>query len=257
LESCKEGIALLDPLAKSAPGDTEVQRLIATTEGSYANALRLAREPQEAAQQARLAVESFDRLEALAPSNAEYRRLASSAGTILALSLAATGDNSGSQAAFRKSVESMELAIEIDPADLRSPLRLAVTLLAFSKRLQQTGDPAAAHQTAQEALTLLERATLKPSAGAVEWNEYADALLKVGQPDLVQPAKALQLAQNAVAVTKRNNPFFLDTLAWAYFRSGDATRAAETEREAIGLLPAGATGGLHDELQRGLETFTK
>jgi tetratricopeptide (TPR) repeat protein len=175
----------------------------------------------------------------------------------LALSLAATGDNTGSQAAFRKSVASMEIAIEIDPADLGSPLRLAVTLLAFSKRLQQTGDSASAHQTAQDALALLERATQKPSASAVEWNEYADALLKVEQPDLVQPAKALLLAQNAVAATHRTNPFFLDTLAWAYYRSGEATKAAETEREALNLLPAGATGGLHDELQSGLATFTK
>jgi eukaryotic-like serine/threonine-protein kinase len=257
LDSCREGIAMLVPLAKAAPQDAEVQRLIATTEASYGNALRLSRKPQEAAQQARLAVESFDRLEALAPSNAEYRRLASSAGTILALSLAATGDNAGSQAAFRKSVQSMEVAIEIDPADLGSPLRLAVTLLAFSKRLQQSGDQASAHQTAQDALALLERATQKTSAGAVEWNEYADALLKVEQPDLLQPAKALHLAQNAVAATNRTNPFFLDTLAWAYFRSGDAPKAAETERDALRLVPADAKGGLHDELQHGLETFTK
>jgi tRNA A-37 threonylcarbamoyl transferase component Bud32/tetratricopeptide (TPR) repeat protein len=257
LDACQEGIAILVPLAKLAPEDAEVQRLIATTEASYGNALRLSRKPQDAAQQARLALQSFDRLEALAPSNAEYRRLASSAGIILALSLAATGDNAGSQEAFRKSVQSMEVAIEIDPADLGSPLRLAVTLLAFSKRLQQNGDKASAHQTAQEALNLLEQATEKPSAGAVEWNEYADALLKVDQPDLLQPAKALQLAQNAVAATKRSNPFFLDTLAWAYFRSGDAPKAAATERDALRLLPSGATGGLHDELQHGLDTFTK
>jgi tRNA A-37 threonylcarbamoyl transferase component Bud32 len=257
LESCQEGIAMLVPLAKSTPQDAEVQRLIATTEASYGNALRLSRKPQDAAQQARLALESFDRLEALAPSNAEYRRLASSAGIVLALSLAAAGDNLGSQEAFRKSVQSMEIAIEIDPADLGSPLRLAVTLLAFSKRLKQNGDQASAHQTALDALNLLERATQKPSAGAVEWNEYADALLKVDQPDLIQPAKALHLAENAVAATNRTNPFFLDTLAWAYFRSGDAPKAAETERDALRLLPSGAKGGLHDELQHGLETFTQ
>jgi len=257
LDSCQEGIAILGPLAKSAPQDAEILRLIASTEASYGNALRLSRKPQDAAQQSRLAIESFDRLEALAPSNAEYRRLASSAETILALSLAATGDNSGSQEAFRKSVQSMEIAVEIDPADLASPLRLAVTLLAFSKHLQQAGDNASAHQTAQDALALLERTAQKPSAGAVEWNEYADALLKVDQPDLLQPAKALHLAQNAVAATNRTNPFFLDTLAWAYFRSGDAPKAAETESDALRLLPAGVKGGLHDELQRGLETFTK
>ena len=93
----------------------------------------------------------------------------------------------------------MQIAVEIDPTDLGSPLRLAVTLLAFSRRLQQTGDKTSAHQAAQDALNLLERATEKPSAGAVEWNEYADALLKSDQPDLVEPAKALQLAQRAVA----------------------------------------------------------
>lgn len=257
LESCQEGIAILSPLAKAAPQDAGVLHLIATTEASYGNALRLSRKPQDAAQQARLAVESFGQLEALAPSNAEYRRLASSAETILALSLAAAGDNAGSQDAFRKSVQSMQIAIEIDPTDLGSPLRLAVTLLAFSRRLQQTGDKTSAHQAAKDALDLLERATQKPSAGPVEWNEYADALLKADQSDLLQPAKALQLAQKAVAATNRTNPFFLDTLAWAYFRSGDAPKAAETERDALRLLPPEAKGGLHDELQHGLETFTK
>jgi tRNA A-37 threonylcarbamoyl transferase component Bud32 len=257
LESCREGIAILVPLASSAPQDAEVLRLIATTEASYGNALRLSRMPQDAVQQARLAIESFQRLEALAPSNAEYRRLASSAETILALSLAATGDNSGSQDAFRKSVQSMQIAVEIDPADLGSSLRLAVTLLAFSRRLGQAGDKTAARQAAHDALDLLERAAQKPSAGAVEWNEYADALLKVDQPDLLQPAKALQLAQKAVAATNRTNPFFLDTLAWAYFRSGDPSKAVETERDAFRLLPPGAKGGLYDELQRSMETFTK
>ena len=89
----------------------------------------------------------------------------------------------------------------------------------------------------------------------MEWNEYADALLKVDWPDLLQPAKALGLAQSAVSSTHRTNPFFLDTLAWAYFRTGNTPKAAETEREAIGLLPADAKGGLHDELDRGLNTF--
>jgi len=48
-----------------------------------------------------------------------------------------------------------------------------------------------------------------------------------------------QALQNAVAATHRNNPFFLDTLAWAYFRTGDASKAADTERDALRLLPAG------------------
>ncbi|HEV2447077.1 MAG TPA: hypothetical protein VGS58_14195, partial [Candidatus Sulfopaludibacter sp.] len=255
LEACQEGISTLAPLAKASPDDVEVQRLIAVTQASYANALRLSRKPADAAVQAKLAVESLGRLELLAPNNAEYRRLASTAETILAGSLAASGDAAASLEAFRRSVHSMEVAIEIDPSDLGSPLRLAVTLRAFSQRLTAAGNKDAGHQAAQEAVRLLQETAEKPGAGAVEWNEYADALLKVEWPDLVQPAKALQLAQNAVSATKRTNPFFLDTLAWAYFRNGDAPKAAQTEREALGLLPADAKGGLHDELDRGLSTF--
>jgi tetratricopeptide (TPR) repeat protein len=255
LDACREGIATLSPLAKAAPEDIDLQRLIASTQGSYANALRFSKQPLEAAAQAKLALESLRRLESMAPSNAEYRRLSSTAETILAASLAASGDNAASMEAFRRAVHSMEVAIEIDPSDLGSPLRLAVTLMAFSRRLAATGDNTGGHDTAAEALQLLNQTAQKPGAGPVEWNEYADALLKVDWPDLRQPAKALQLAQNAVSSTNRKNPFFMDTLAWALYRAGDAPKAAETEREALGLLPQDAKGGLHEELDRGLTTF--
>lgn len=254
-QACQEGIATLTPLAGKSPDDVKVQRLIATTEASYANALRLSKQPQDAEQHARLAIESLERLEVLAPNNAEYRRLASSSETILAGSLAASGNLPASLEAFRRSVQSMEAAIEIDPNDLGSALRLSVTLLAFSRRLAASGSKDEAHDAAKEALQLLERTSQRPGAGAVEWNELADALLKVEWPDLHQWPKALQLAQNAVSATGRKNPFFLDTLAWAWFRNGSASRAVETEREALGLLPAGSKGGLQDELTRGLKTF--
>jgi tRNA A-37 threonylcarbamoyl transferase component Bud32 len=255
MEACREGIATLAPLAKSSPNEIEIQRAIATTETAYANALRLSGNAGEAAQQAAAGKAAFDRLQTLAPSNAEYRRLASTNETILAASLAASGDQQGSLDAFRRSVHAMEIALEIDPADLNSPLRLAVTLLGFSRRLAAGGNKTAAHDAAGQAVRLLDQTASRPGAGPVEWNEYADALLKTDFPDLTQPAKALQLARNAVAATNRKNPFFLDTMAWAYFRTGDPAKAAETEREALSLVPADAKGGLHDELQHGLDAF--
>ena len=50
---------------------------------------------------------------------------------------------------------------------------------------------------------------------------------------------------------------FLDTLAWAYFRNGDAPSAIRTEREALLLVAAGnALGqGLRSELEQGLAQF--
>lgn len=255
LEACQEGIAALTPLGRTLGDNVEVQRHVAVTEASYANALRLSGKPRDAAAQVKLGLESLRKLQSLAPSNAEYRRLASSAETILAVSLAATGDIPGSLDAFDRAIRSMEIAIEIDPSDLGSPLRLAGTLLAFSRRLAQGTEKARAHDAAREAMRLLQQTAGKSNAGAVEWNEYADALLKVDWPDLQSPGKALQLAENAVASSKRQNPFFLDTLAWAYFRTGNAPKAVETERDALRLLPPDAKGGLHDELAHGLESF--
>jgi len=255
IAACKEGIAALTAISDANRDDVETQHLIAATHGSYANALRLSGNSKEAAGEARAALQALDRLQALAPNNMEYRRLSASIGTILANILASSGDQQGSLEAFRNSVHAMEIALEIDPSDLNSPLRLAVTLLGFSRRLAKTGDQAAAHASAAEAMGLLERTVSRPGAGPVEWNEYADAALKVGFKDLAQPAKALQLAQQAVEATQRKNPFFLDTLAWAYYETGSPSTAAETERAALSLVPAEAKGGLHDELQRGLETF--
>jgi tetratricopeptide (TPR) repeat protein len=256
VDACREGIGTLESLVKDAPDDIEARRTIATAETAYANALRLTGKPLDAVKQGEAAMASFDRLRALAPSNAEYRRLAASNGMVLAATLAATGDSERSLAVFRESVHSMEVALEIDPSDLNSPLRLAVTLLAFSRRLAAAGNQSAAHDAASEALRLLSVTATRSTAGAVEWNEYADALLKAGFPDLTQPQKALELAQNAVAATSRKNPFFLDTLAWAYFRTGEAAKAAATESEALALVPADAKGGLHDELRQGLDVFT-
>ena len=257
IEACQEGIATLAPLAREAPADIEVQRTIAATETSYANALRLTGKPSDSVKQGEAAMELLDRLQALAPSNAEFRRLAGSNGMVLASALAAAGDSRRSLEVFRRSVHAMEIALEIDPSDLNSPLRLAVTLLAFSRHLTAAGDQSAAHDAAAEALHLLGETATRSGAGPVEWNEYADALLKAGFPDLTQPQKALDLAGKAVAATDRKNPFFLDTMAWAYYRTGDAGKAAATEREALALVPADAKGGLHGELQRGLDVFSQ
>jgi serine/threonine protein kinase/tetratricopeptide (TPR) repeat protein len=255
IETCRDAIATLSPLAQTLPDDLDVQRLLGSTHASYANALRLSGKPRDAAAQAAAGLEVLRKLQSMAPSNAEYRRLSASAESILAGSLAAAGDVAGSSAAFGRAIRATEIAVEIDPSDLGSSLRLAGTLLAFSRRLAQSGDHVRARDSAQEALRLLQLTAEKPGAGPVEWNEYADALLKTDPPELRNPAKALRLAGDAVSATKRRNPFFLDTLAWAYFRTGDSAKAVDTEREALQLVPADAKGGLHDELAQGLSGF--
>jgi tetratricopeptide (TPR) repeat protein len=254
-DACQEGISILQPIAAAAPNDVQVQRSLARIEGAYGNALRMSQKPKEAETHVRAALQSLAHLEQLAPNNAEYRRMASAAESVLAMAMASAGDLAGSLDAYRRSAQAMRVALEIDPGDLSSALRLAVTLFSLSGKLAATGNQAGARDAAAQALQLFEETAEKPAAGVVEWNEYANALLKVQWPDLRQESKALELAQKAVSATARKNPFVLDTLAWAYYRSGDRSRALETEREALRLLPANAKGGLHDELEASLKTF--
>ncbi len=142
------------------------------------------------------------------------------------------------------------------PPDLGSPLRLAVTLrvvFASGWRLPgiKTGrtrlhkKPCGSWRRRRKGLAPargVERICGRATQGGVAGSASAGK----GTPTR---------AKTRFRPPNRTNPFFLDTLAWAYFRTGDAPKAAETEREALSLLPADAKGGLHDELDRGLNTF--
>ena len=57
--------------------------------------------------------------------------------------------------------------------------------------------------------------------------------------DLRDPAAALPVAQRAVEMTESKNAGILDTLALAYFMTGDAAKAIETQETAVSLLPPG------------------
>jgi len=61
----------------------------------------------------------------------------------------------------------------------------------------------------------------------------------IANPDGQMPDKrwdfAIKAASKAVDISKRQNEAFLDTLAWAYFGSGDKDKAIATEKEAVSV----------------------
>jgi tetratricopeptide (TPR) repeat protein len=123
--------------------------------------------------------------------------------------------------------------------------------------MKKIGDLAKAEKASSEAIALMRAMAEKPGAGPYEWNAYANTLLKSEIESFREPVKALELALRASRATKDSNATFLDTLAWAYFRNGDAASAIRTERQAMLLVPAGdALGqGLRSELEEGLAQF--
>ncbi len=82
-------------------------------------------------------------------------------------------------------------------------------------------------------------------------NGLAWALLDGQGKNARDQAKAMEHAEAAVKWTDRRDPAALDTLALAYFRSGNRTKAIATIREALKLDPE------NSGLRRSLEKFEK
>jgi tetratricopeptide (TPR) repeat protein len=187
----------------------------------------------------------------------EYRRLIAYTQIYVAQALLAEDDRAGAMRTYSKAAASMHTLISIDPSDSKAPTGLALALSSMASEMKKIGDLANAEKASSEAIELMRAVAEKPGAGPFEWNAYANTLLKSEIESQRQPAKALELALRASRATKDSNATFLDTLAWAYFRNGDAASAVRTGHKALALVPAGeALGqGLRSEIEQGLAQF--
>jgi tetratricopeptide (TPR) repeat protein len=256
-EACRASIASLDPVALILTHDRLVRRTLGATCAAFGNLLRHMQQIPEALGYLAKANGLFDALAAEQPNNVEYRRLIAYTQIYVAQARLAQGDREGAMATYSKAVASMQTLISIDPSDSKAPTGLALTLSNMASEMKKAGDLANAEKASSQAIELLRAVAENAGAGPYEWNAYANALLKSEIESLRQPAKALELALRASHATKESNATFLDTLAWAYFRNGDAASAIRTEHKALGLVPAGdALGqGLRSELEQGLAQF--
>lgn len=90
--------------------------------------------------------------------------------------------------------------------------------------MQQSGQ---ALTYAARQLALQKERADKSGASAGELNDYARSLLTIEPESLRNPAAALVRAQQAVALSEGKDAVILDTLAHAYFLTGDRSRAKE------------------------------
>ena len=76
-----------------------------------------------------------------------------------------------------------------------------------------------------EVIALRKQAAQRADAGASKLNEYAWVLLTCKPEDLRDPETALPVAMRAVEKSEGKDPLVLDTLALAYFMTGEVYRA--------------------------------
>jgi WD domain, G-beta repeat len=81
-----------------------------------------------------------------------------------------------------------------------------------------------------------------PGADAMAMNRCAWELLTIEPAQLRQPAMALPIAKKAIELTEGKNAAMLDTLAKAYYQSGQLTQAIEPQQRVIDLLTPETAG---------------
>jgi tetratricopeptide (TPR) repeat protein len=99
-----------------------------------------------------------------------------------------------------------------------------------------------------------QRMASREKAGMHEMIEYADTLLKVPYPKLQNPKRAFEFALRGNELSGFQNPMGLDTLAWAYFRTGNVSEAIRIMKKAIALLAPSAEV-FRKEMTGALEEF--
>jgi serine/threonine protein kinase/tetratricopeptide (TPR) repeat protein len=107
--------------------------------------------------------------------------------------------------------------------------------------LKQQGDFTEAARWFNEALDGRRRALgAEHPDTVVSMGELASALLEMTPPDPERTKRALDLAEQVNTITGFRVPEYLDMLALAYSRDGDAEKAIEIQRQAIAALPPDA-----------------
>jgi tetratricopeptide (TPR) repeat protein len=155
------------------------------------------------------AVRAYERALQLEPGNAE-------AHYNFGRARAAQGNGAAAITHFRRALE-----IRTDNAD---------AYVGLGSAQAATGDVAAAIRSYRRALEI--NPDLLGALTDLAW------LLTTSDQPYRNPAEALPLAQRAARLTDSRNATVLDTLALAYFSTGQLERAVETQRAAVALVSA-------------------
>ncbi len=119
--------------------------------------------------------------------------------------------------------------------------------------LVKQGKPDEARPYVAKVIRHRRRAAEQPDANASDLNEYAWFLLTCEPDDLRDAQAALPVAKRAVEMSGGENAAILDTLALAYFMTGDTAKAVETQEKAVSVLSSGDP--LRTELEANLAKY--
>jgi tetratricopeptide (TPR) repeat protein len=147
----------------------------------------------------------------------------------------------------------MEKAMKLDPSNQAWKAIQAdaqVRLATIQTILHISGDSEA---QAKAGIAILRDLARKDQAPPLTLDGTARDLLKVEPASLRDPQFAASCAERAVAVSRRQSPSALLTLAQAYRATGQMEKSRATAREALALLPVPQQGNVKPNIRKLLE----
>jgi serine/threonine protein kinase len=146
------------------------------------------------------------------------------------------GDRATALVKYQRATDILAKRSAAEPKNILARGRYSEMLIIFGQALAETGKTAAARSATSHGLSLTRELAGRPDVTADELSEYAIHFLECKPSDLREPATALNYAKESVAKGGTGGEY-LDILARAYFESGDAAQAVETEQKALNSLP--------------------
>jgi eukaryotic-like serine/threonine-protein kinase len=248
-------------LVKVSPTNSRAQRSVAAALEGMGEVYTRMGKPAEALPKLAQAITILERLLDENPSQHLGRHEVATASLVLGDTLVALERHADAAAAFRRALTLTEELARTDRQNRQYQRDIPVALGRLSNALLQTGARAEAHDATKRALDALWPLVDSRDPQVYDLQQYVWLLVTTPFEDLRSPGRALPYAQKLVEMTRSSHPGMLDTLARAYFGSGDAAKAVETERMALALLPPHRPGeppsALRKELEENLAKFSE
>lgn len=145
-------------------------------------------------------------------------------------------------AAEARCVGDMKTLATFDPENVEWAALLAHHLvqLGLLKQMQHPGSEGS--QLVAAGVALLRHHVPSETKSSMALRLAASAMLEVTSPGLRDPDLTVQYAERLTALSRRLDPNDLLLLAQAYHESGQLSKAIETAREGLSLLPPRAPG---------------
>ena len=239
LEGYRKALTVYQNLSAAEPNNAQYRGNLAAIIGRAGHVRDIAGNKVGALKDFRWSLEEHRALAVADPKNVKAQNGLWNAYFDLAKWLERT-DRRGAMENYRLAIAVIEPLSLDQPTNLQLRAQLGASLLALGDLLSKGGDRQEGQRLVARGAAMRRSLVDRPDASPGELNDYATTLLSCDAGHACSATSALSYAKRAVELTKEGDPQSLATLALAYFRTGDAARAVETEQKAVALVTSPA-----------------